>query len=186
MLIASVPLNEAERIAALKSYAVLDRESDEVLDGLTRIAARIAKCPIALLSLVDTDRQWFLARHGMAVQETPRDMAFCAHAILDPQQVMEVADATRDARFTGNPLVEGPAPVRSYAGAPLVTQTGHALGTLCVIDHVPHAHDDETLDALRTLAQAIMLALEMRRTLEQLRMMSMLDPGMLEANLSLA
>jgi diguanylate cyclase len=186
MPLARIPSNEVERIAALRSYAVLDKNSDEVMDGLTRLAARIAQCPIALVSLVDTDRQWFLARHGMAVRQTPRDVAFCAHAILEPHQVLEVPDALCDPRFVDNPLTQGPAPVRSYAGAPLVSNEGLALGTLCVIDHMPRQHDAETLDGLRTLARAIMVSLEMRRTLEQLRMMSMFDPGMLEANMSLA
>ena len=133
MIEAAIPDDEAARQRTLESLDVLDTSGDPVLDGLTRIAADIAGCPIALISLIDTRRQWFMSRVGLVATETPRDIAFCAHAILG-DALFEVPDATLDVRFVDNPLVTEDPRVRFYAGVPLDVD-GHKMGTLCVIDH---------------------------------------------------
>ncbi len=156
-------VDEAERLSILRSYDVLDTVSEECLDVITRIASRLTDCPIALISLVDEDRQWFKSRVGLAALETPRDFAFCAHAIADPSQALIVPDATRDTRFMDNPLVTEQPGIRFYAGVPLLSAEGHALGTLCVIDHKARDLSDEDLNALCGLAGAVMATLELRR-----------------------
>ncbi|MEO8836872.1 MAG: GAF domain-containing protein [Caldimonas sp.] len=117
---------------------------------------------MALVSIVDGDRQWFKANVGVAAGETPREWAFCAHAIETPGDVMVVEDARADARFAANPLVTGDPHIRFYAGAPLVTKTGHAIGTVCVLDDRPRSFDPEKMEALRFLAQQVMTKLEER------------------------
>jgi signal transduction histidine kinase/CheY-like chemotaxis protein len=145
--------NEAGRLAALKSLEVLDTPPDPVLDELTRVASRICRTPIALVSLVDESRQWFKARVGLGATETPRDVAFCAHAIHGTD-LFVVPDSHVDERFRDNPLVTGAPHVRFYAGAPLVVD-GHGIGTLCVIDHVPRQLDGDDREALRALGRAV-------------------------------
>ena len=125
------PMNETERLATLRGLQVLDTHPEQALDELVGLAAQIFEVPIALVSLVDEDRQWFKSKLGIEVSETPRDFAFCAHAILQ-DGVFEVEDTTADERFSGNPLVTGDPGVRFYAGAPLASE-GYKLGTLCVI-----------------------------------------------------
>jgi PAS domain S-box-containing protein len=163
------PINEAERLAALHDCDVLDTASEESFDSVARLAARLVGCPIALVSLIDAERQWFKADVGLGVPETPRELAFCAHAILEPSQPLVVPDATADPRFATNALVTGPPDIRSYAGMPLVTQDGFALGTLCVIDRRPREFTPENLDTLKTLAQSVVTNLELRRALRRMR-----------------
>jgi diguanylate cyclase (GGDEF)-like protein len=175
MTAAPIPMNEAERLAALRSYGVLDTACEDSFDTIAWLAHRVTGSPIALVSLVDAERQWFKARHGLDTSETPRDQAFCAHAILNPSQPMVVPDAKADPRFADNPLVTGAPHIRFYAGIPLVDGEGHALGTLCVLDHKPRQIDTEMLDTLAGLAQSVLTTLELRRVTRQLQMMTTTD-----------
>ncbi|MGD0102850.1 MAG: ATP-binding protein [Rhodopila sp.] len=160
---ALLPSNEADRLAALHSYQILDTACEDTFDNLTRLAARLTGCPTALVSLVDDDRQWFKSRHGWDAIQTPRDTAFCAHTILDPSRALVVPDAAADIRFADNPLVTGLPGIRFYAGVPLVNPQGYALGTLCTIDYAPKHLDPQDLENLSYLAQAVMSTLELRR-----------------------
>jgi len=154
---------EAMRQAELESMGVLDTEAEAAYDELTRLAASLFEAPIALVSLIDGDRQWFKSRVGLQASETPREHAFCAHAIQDPEHMMVVADATRDPRFAANPFVTGAPNIRFYAGAPLLSSSGHALGALCVIDREAREVDPKKLDTLRFLAAELMRRMETRR-----------------------
>ena len=155
---------EAERLEALASYGVLDTASSSAIDAVVRLASRICDVPIALVSLVDRDRQWFLAAVGLpGVKETPREVAFCAHAIQDVG-LMQVRDAAEDSRFVDNPLVTGDPRIRFYAGMPLVDGGGHALGTLCVIDRTPRALTSFQTEALQDLATTLIALFEARRS----------------------
>jgi GAF domain-containing protein len=153
---------EKKRLKVLWQYEVLDTVPEEVFDDLTELAARICEAPIALITLVDEDRQWFKSKVGVTISETSRDISFCTHAIGQPDLFI-IADATKDARFATNPLVISEPKVRFYAGAPLVTPDGHALGTLCVIDQVPRELRPDQKTALRVLARHVMSQLELRR-----------------------
>src|SRR5438132_12748248 len=133
-----VPANEAERLRTLRSYKILDTKPEERFDELTRLAALICNAPISLISLIDTDRQWFKSRFGLDKQETPRAQAFCTHAIMQPEMFV-VPDAAKDERFSQNPFVTGETRTRFYAGAPLAARDGHVLGKLCVMARQPHA-----------------------------------------------
>ncbi|MGH9744670.1 MAG: response regulator [Candidatus Acidiferrales bacterium] len=164
---APLPENEAARLETLQRYDILDTLPEQEFDDLSRLAALICGTPIALVSLIDTDRQWFKAKVGIDDSETPRDVAFCAHAILEPG-VMVVRDAFEDERFRTNPLVTGEPKVRFYAGAPLLTREGHALGTLCVVDHVPRELSVEQLEALRALSRLVVNEFELRRSVTDL------------------
>jgi len=128
---------EAQRLSDLHDHGILDRSSNAQLDRIVALAAETLGTPIALISLVDRDRQWFLSRLGLDATETPRDVAFCDHAIRS-DEVFVVADALQDSRFQDNPLVQEEPKIRFYAGAPLISRTGQRLGTLCVIDRQPH------------------------------------------------
>lgn len=164
---ASRPKNEVHRLKVLWQYDVLDTVPEEVFDDLTDLAAHICEAPIALISLVDEDRQWFKSRVGLTVGETSRDISFCAHAILK-SDLLIVPDATKDPRFKNNPLVTGKDRIRFYAGAPLVTPDGYALGTLCVLDKKPRQLRAEQQQALRVLAHHVVSQLELRRHAREL------------------
>lgn len=157
--------DEPARLKALRAYGILDTAAEQSFDDLARLAALCCEAPIALISLVDRDRQWFKAHIGIETRATPRDLSFCAHAILQPEQVMEVPDARLDPRFALNPTVTGPPHIVFYAGAPLVAPTGEALGTLCVIDHRPRSLGDMQRGMLAGLAAQAMTQLELRRSL---------------------
>jgi hypothetical protein len=159
---APIPQNEKKRLKVLWQYEVLDTVPEEVFDDLTELAAKICEAPIALISLVDENRQWFKAKVGITVSETSRDFSFCAHAITQGDLFI-VPDATRDQRFANNPLVTSEPKIRFYAGAPLITPDGHALGTLCVIDKVPRELRPEQKQALVILARHVVSQLELRR-----------------------
>jgi GAF domain-containing protein len=161
------PKNEVKRIQVLWQYEVLDTVPEAVFDELTSLAALICGAPIALISLVDEDRQWFKSKFGVSLNETSRDVSMCAHAILQGDLFI-VPDATRDRRFKDNPLVVSSPKIRFYAGAPLITSSGHALGTLCVIDQVPRNLTADQQTALRLLARHVMTLLELRRQAREL------------------
>ena len=156
------PVNEAERLAALRRYEILDTDPEQALDEVVQLAATICGTPIALISLVDSSRQWFKARVGLTVMETSRDFSFCAHAIHG-DDLFVIKDAQQDHRFVRNPLVVGDPHIRFYAGAPLTTPDGLKLGTLCVIDSRPRELDRVQRDALTALARQAMIQLELRR-----------------------
>ncbi len=162
MIPAEIPADEAERLATLRSYEILDTRSETEFDDLTELAAAILGTPIALVSLVDAERQWFKSHYGLAARQTSRNVAFCAHTILQ-KPTFVVEDATLDPRFRDNPLVTGPLGVRFYAGARLVTPEGHAVGTLCVIDHKPRTLTPAQFIAMGQISRQVVALLELHR-----------------------
>ncbi len=169
MVAAAKPANEDARLAALAAYGVLDTEPEPIFDDLAALAAQICRTPIALLCLIDADRQWFKSRRGLDATETPRDVAMCAHTILTPNRPLVVPDTQHDARFSDNPLVIGAPHMRSYAGVALVDHDGHALGTLCAIDTVPRDLSADQLVGLASLARQAVTLLELRRKVREAR-----------------
>jgi diguanylate cyclase (GGDEF)-like protein len=157
-----IPDNEAERQAALDEQFILDTEPDEDFDRITRLASQMLGVPIALISLVDRQRQWFLSRVGLETRETPRELAFCAHTIC-ADDVLVISDATADERFKDNPLVTGDPHIRFYAGVPLQTRSGFNLGTLCVISREPRQLAGSEHQLLKDLAGMVTQYLESRR-----------------------
>lgn len=162
-----MPTDEPARLAALRRYRILDTEPEQAFDDLAMLASHICGTPMATITLVDEKRQWFKSEVGMGFRETDRSIAFCAHAIRQPD-IMEVPDASDDDRFRNNPMVVGAPHIRFYAGAPLITPDGLAVGTICVLDTEPRrltGEQRQALDALRRQAQA---QLELRRNLNEL------------------
>jgi diguanylate cyclase (GGDEF)-like protein len=162
-------VTEAFRLSELHGLGILDTPAEQAYDDLVGLAAFICDAPIALITLVDEDRQWFKARIGLNEMETPRGQAFCAHAIVNPDHVMEVPNALEDPRFVENPLVTGHPGIRFYAGAPLVTASGAALGTVCVIDRVPRRLTPAQSHALMALSRQVVQLLALRCTNAELQ-----------------
>ncbi len=161
---ANFPLNETKRIKALKSFNILDTLPEKIYDSITRIAAEICNTPIALVSLVDSNRQWFKSNYGLVAKETHRDFAFCAYTILESDNLFIIPDATKDPRFKDNPLTTNNPYVLFYAGAPLKTKDGYAIGTLCVIDNKPRKSlSEDQKHSLIALAQQVVNQLELRK-----------------------
>ncbi len=159
---APFPANEEERALSLEHLRVLDSAAEQGFDDVVLLATTLCNAPIALVSLVDRERQWFKACIGLDVQETHRDLAFCAHAILEPAEVLIVEDASLDPRFEHSPLVLGPPYIRFYAGAPIRTRAGHALGSVCVIDTRPRTLSAAQSLALQALARQTAALLQLR------------------------
>ena len=163
---------EQKRLAALRSLKMMDTSQEAAYDDITRLAASVCDTPIALISLVDDQRQWFKSSVGLHATETPKELAFCAHAIETPGDVFVVPDASVDERFASNALVTGDPYIRFYAGAPLVTSDGQALGTLCVIDTRPRVLSTHQLRELQFMAQQIITTMERTAALEKSRLVA--------------
>jgi len=171
---APLPKNEALRVGVLHRYGILDTLAEQSYDDIVLLASQICDTPIALISLVDSDRQWFKAKIGIEATETPRDISFCAHAILNPDQPLIVQNPMEDMRFCDNPAVLD-IPVRFYAGAPLLSPTGEALGTVCVVDRKPRELSEAQVRALQALSRQVTALLEMRRLVTELETISTTD-----------
>jgi anti-sigma regulatory factor (Ser/Thr protein kinase) len=160
--------NEQARVQALRRYKILDTDPENAFDDLTILASHICQTPVALISLIDSDRQWFKSKHGVNLNETPREVSFCAVAIQQPN-LFVVPDASKDPRFSSNPFVVSDPKIRFYAGAPFTSSDGHPLGTLCVVDVVPRALTPNQEAALISLSRQVQAQFELRRNLIELR-----------------
>src|SRR5215813_15170804 len=165
---AGMEMNEKARVQALYRYKILDTDPEKAFDDLTILAAHICQTPVALISLIDSQRQWFKSRVGIDITETPREVSFCAVAIQQPNLFI-VPDATKDPRFSANPFVVSDPKVRFYAGAPFTSSDGHPLGTLCVVDVVPRELTSSQQDALLALSRQVQAQFELRKNLMELR-----------------
>ncbi|NJL37212.1 MAG: GAF domain-containing sensor histidine kinase [Leptolyngbyaceae cyanobacterium SM1_4_3] len=165
---AQISFNEADRLNALKRYRILNTAPEEALDDLAKLAARICGVPIALINLIDLDRQWFKSKVGWDAVDVPRDIGFCEHTILQHDEVLVISDTLSDVRFASDPLVTAHPNVRFYAGAPLVTPEGYAIGTLCTMDSVPRTLSADQLDTLRILSRQVITQLELKANVTQL------------------
>ena len=184
MITPEIPANEKERIRALEEYDVLDTPPEQGFDDITKIAAEICQTPISLVVLIDKERQWFKSNLGLdGATETPRELAFCAHAINKPNEPLIVNDASQDERFANNPLSAGPPYVIFYTGVPLVTPDGYAMGTLCVVDHQPRELSEKQLETLEALSHQVVSQLELRKKIIQLKKVNR-DMDLLNKNLS--
>lgn len=163
MIFPKTPSNERDRLEKLRSYEILDTAGEQEFDDLTMIASEICGTPISLISLVDQERQWFKSKVGLNATETPRNISFCGHAINEPNTIFEINDAHKDERFHDSPLVTGNPKIRFYAGVPLVTDEGEALGTLCVIDQKPKVLNDSQRRTLEALSRQVLSQLELKK-----------------------
>lgn len=154
---------EEARLAALSLYKILDTAEEQFYDDITKVAAFIADTPMALITMVDRDRQWFKSRVGLDATETPREYSFCAHAIKTPRVPFLVRDAQKDERFSNNPYVTGEPNVRFYFGYPLLVDDKNALGSLCVVDSKPRELDLKQVDALAALSRQVVTMLKIRK-----------------------
>ncbi|WP_405605350.1 ATP-binding protein [Polaribacter sp. Asnod1-A03] len=165
-----IPENEDKRLEVLKSYSILDSLPEEEYDAITKIASSICNTSIALVSIVDEDRQWFKSTYGIDATETPREVSFCAHSILNPNELFVINDARKDKRFSDNPLTVNAPNVIFYAGAPLNSSEGFPLGTLCVIDSKPHELSENQRESLLLLSKQVVALLELRKKNKQLEL----------------
>jgi serine/threonine protein kinase len=163
-----LPANEEARLAALREYRILDTDPEQAFDDLALLASHVCGTPIALITLVDADRQWFKSKVGLSLKETARNISFCTHTIMQPE-ALQVRDALDDERFASSPLVHSAPHVRFYAGMPLITPEGHALGAMCVMDHVPRQLSADQVSALAALSRLVLFQLQLRRDLLHLK-----------------
>ena len=163
MIFPDIPKDEIKRLHALKEYSILDTMAEEEYDDITYLASQICQTPISLISLIDEKRQWFKSHHGLEATETPKEFAFCAHAINDKNNIFIIPDSRKDKRFHDNPLVTDDPHVIFYAGIPLTNKDGFALGTLCVIDNEPNSLDEFQIKALKALSNQIIALFELRK-----------------------
>lgn len=158
-----IPDNEVQRLSALLRFQILDTDEDEVYNTICSLAASIMEAPVALISLIDSDRQWFKSKIGVELSETSREHSFCSVAILTPEEQMVIKDASIDDRFSDNPFVVGEPKIRFYFGTPLVTSNNEAIGTICTIDSIPRkAPTQFQMNALKSLSKLVMAHLEVR------------------------
>ncbi|RYY23551.1 MAG: sensor histidine kinase [Sphingobacteriaceae bacterium] len=169
----NLPDDEAQRIEALNSYNILDSLPQKDFDDITCLASEICNVPISLITFVDDKRQWFKSKYGLDISETPREYAFCSHAIASGEEIFTVSDAHKDERFANNPLTVGHPQVVFYTGVPLINEDGHALGTLCVIDNKPNQLTENQIKALKALANQVLAQLELRRKVKELNSLTL-------------
>ena len=163
MITPPIPANEAERLKSLRQLDILDSMPEEAYDTITELASYICETPIAVINIVDSDHNWFKSKFGIDLTGSPRDISFCGHTILEPENLLEIPDAAKDERFKDNPFVTGEHPIKYYAGVPLLDNTGLPLGTLCVYDFNEHILDNKQKTALKALAKQVEMLFESQR-----------------------